>query len=132
MLQIYELLYHNKQIAIEIVCYAYRIAIIGHPRNAIKGFGGTGLYPLFLVQLHKLLGEYQAAGLKGDYGNTSWLVHRPNVVTTVQNMISTLPPEPVRKQKKRRTTIDIAGRLGYQINACRSIRPVVVHETGTE
>ena len=49
--------------------------------------------------------------MKGDFGDASWLVHRPNVVTTVQNAILTLPTEPVRKQKKRRTTIDIAGRL---------------------
>nr|CCA19880.1 conserved hypothetical protein [Albugo laibachii Nc14] len=101
----------SKQIAIEIACYAYRSAIIEQSSNAIEGFRGTGLYPLSLVQLHKRLGEYQAGGVKGDFGIASWLVRRPNVVTTVENAILTLSPEPVRKQKKRRTTIDIAGRL---------------------
>nr|CCA27473.1 hypothetical protein ALNC14_136170 [Albugo laibachii Nc14] len=83
----------SKQTAIEIACYAYRSAIIEQFSNAIEGSG------------------YQAGGVKGDFGNASWLVRRPNVVATVQNAILTLPPEPVRKQKKRRTTIDIAGRL---------------------
>nr|CCA27457.1 PREDICTED: similar to conserved hypothetical protein [Albugo laibachii Nc14] len=101
----------SKQIAIEIACYAYRSAIIEQSSNAIEGFRGTGLYPLSLVQLHKRLGEYQAGEVKGDFGNASWLVRHPNVVATVQNAILTVPPEPVRKQKKRRTTIDIAGRL---------------------
>ena len=101
----------SKQTAIYIACCVYRIAIIDHSRNAIEGFRGTGLYPLSLVQLHKLLGEYQAGAVKGDYGNASWLVRRPNVVNIVENAIFTLPREHVRNQKKRRTTIDIAGRL---------------------
>lgn len=101
----------SKKTAIEIACDAYRSTIIEHSNNAVEGFRGTGLYPLSLVQLHKRLGEYQAGGVKGDFGNASWLVRRPNVVATVQNAILTLPPEPARKQKKRRTTIDIAGRL---------------------
>nr|CCA14710.1 conserved hypothetical protein [Albugo laibachii Nc14] len=101
----------SKQTAIEIACYAYRSAIIEHSSYAIEGFRGTRLYPLSLVQLHKRLGEYQAGGVKGDFGNASWLVRRPNVIATVQNAILSLPPESIRRQKKRRTTIDIAGRL---------------------
>ena len=47
----------SKQTAIEIACYAYRIAIIDHSRNAIEEFRCTALFPLSLVQLHKCLGE---------------------------------------------------------------------------
>nr|CCA27190.1 AlNc14C473G11844 [Albugo laibachii Nc14] len=82
----------SKQTAIKIACYAYRSAIIEHSSNAIEGVWGTGLYPLSLVQLHKRLGEYQAGGVKDDFGNASWLVRRPNVVATVQNATLTFPP----------------------------------------
>nr|CCA25263.1 AlNc14C285G10172 [Albugo laibachii Nc14] len=101
----------SKQTAIEIAGYAYRSAIIQHSSNTIEGFRGTGLYPISLVQLHKRLDEYQAGGVKGYFGNASWLVRHPNVVSTVQNAILTLPPEHVLKQKRCRTTIDVAGRL---------------------
>ena len=101
----------SKQTAIEIACYAYHSTITEDSNNTIEGFQGTGLYHLSLIQLHKRLGEYQAGRVKGDFGNASWLVRRPNVVATVQNAILTLRPELVRKQKKRRTTIDIAGSL---------------------
>ena len=57
------------------------------------------------------LGECKAGEVKCDFGNASWLVRRSNVVSTVNNVILTLPPEFVSKQKKRRTAIDIAGRL---------------------
>nr|CCA21989.1 AlNc14C140G7217 [Albugo laibachii Nc14]CCA27564.1 AlNc14C574G12196 [Albugo laibachii Nc14] len=84
---------------------------VEHLSNAVEGFRSTRLYPLSLVQLYKRLGDYQAGGVKGDFGIAPWIVRRPNVVATVQNAILNLPQEPVRKQKKLRTTIDIAGRL---------------------
>ena len=82
-----------------------------HSSIAVDFFRGSGIYHLSLVLLHKRLGEYQADGVKGDFGNASWLIRRPNVVSTVQNAIITLPPDLVRKQKKHRTTINIAVRL---------------------
>ena len=100
-----------KQTAIDFACYAYRSTIIENSWNAIEGFRGTGLYPVSLIQLHKRLGEYQAGGVKGDFGNAPWLVRRPNVVSTVHNAIVILHPKLVRKPKKRRTTIDIVDRL---------------------
>ena len=100
-----------NQTAIEIACYANRSAIIERTSNAIEGFRGTGLFPLSPIQIHKRIGEYRAGGVKGDFGNASWLVRRPNVVSTVQNAILPLYPELARKQKKRKITIDIAGRL---------------------
>ena len=87
----------SKQTAIEVACDAYRSAIIEHYSDAIEGSWDTGLYPLSPLQPHKRLGEYQARGVKGDFGNDSWLVRRPNVIDKVQNAILTLPPEPLRK-----------------------------------
>ena len=86
-----------KQTAIDIACYACCIATIPHSKNVIEGIQGTVLYPRSLIQLHKHLGEYQAWEVTCDFGNASWLIHRPNVVATVQNAIFTLPTEPVRK-----------------------------------
>ena len=101
----------SKQTAIEIACYPYRITIIENSSNAIEGSRGNGLYSLSLIQLHKRLGEYQAGGWNIDFGNASWLVRRPNEFSTDQNAILTLPSELLRKKKKRRTKIDITGRL---------------------
>nr|CCA24637.1 AlNc14C250G9626 [Albugo laibachii Nc14] len=101
----------SKQTDIEIACYVYRSAIIQDSSNANESFRGTALYPLSLVQLQKRLGESQAGGVEGDFGNASWLVRLLNVVATVQNAIVTLPTQSVRKQKKRTTTIDIADSL---------------------
>ena len=101
----------SKQTAFEIAWYAYRGAIIKNFSNEFKGLRGTGLYALTLIQLHKRIDEYQSGGIYGDFKTASWLVRRPYVVASAQNANLTLPPEPARKKKKRRKTIDTAGRL---------------------
>ena len=48
----------SKQTGIENACYAFRSAVTDHSCNAIERLRGTGIYPFYLIELHKSIDEY--------------------------------------------------------------------------
>ncbi|RLN44862.1 hypothetical protein BBJ28_00021430 [Nothophytophthora sp. Chile5] len=83
-----------KADAIRIACDAYRATIMERPFNAIRGFQGTGVWPLSLVQMHRRLLLYRSGGVKGGIGTAEWLKRREEVQAAVRDNILTLPPPP--------------------------------------
>ncbi|KAG6946069.1 hypothetical protein JG688_00016223 [Phytophthora aleatoria] len=89
----------------------YQRALIDKPTSAINGFQECGVWPLSLVELRARLALYKGGGIKGDISTAEWLTHRDAVIEEVSKGILFLPPVAVTGKKRKRTTVDVAGRL---------------------
>ncbi|KAE9020102.1 hypothetical protein PR002_g12617 [Phytophthora rubi] len=67
--------------------------------------------PLSMVDLRARSALYRGGGVKGNIGTAEWLKHREAVIEEVRNELLLLPPATVTGKKRKRTTVDVAGRL---------------------
>ncbi|KAG6623433.1 uncharacterized protein IUM83_06371 [Phytophthora cinnamomi] len=101
----------RKTTAIGMACTAYRRALMDKPSSAVNGFRECGIWPLSMVQLKACLALYKGGGVKGKIGTADWLKHREAVIDEVRTEILLLPPVPVTGKKRKRSTVDVAGRF---------------------
>ncbi|KAG3180020.1 hypothetical protein PC128_g15752 [Phytophthora cactorum] len=101
----------RKTNAIEMACTAYQRALINKPTSAVNGFRECAIWPLSLVELRARLALYKGGGVKGDISTAAWLTHRDAVIDEVRKEILLLPPFDITGKKRKRTTVDVAGRL---------------------
>ncbi|KAG4061655.1 hypothetical protein PC123_g3478 [Phytophthora cactorum] len=101
----------RKTNAIEMACTAYQRALINKPTSAVNGFRECAIWPLSLVELRARLALYKSGGVKGDISTAAWLTHRDAVIDEVRKEILLLPPFDITGKKRKRTTVDVAGRL---------------------
>ncbi|KAG2860968.1 hypothetical protein PC129_g10273 [Phytophthora cactorum] len=101
----------RKTNAIEMACTAYQRALINKPTSAVNGFRECAIWPLSLVELRARLVLYKGGGVKGDISTAAWLTHRDAVIDEVRKEILLLPPFDITGKKRKRTTVDVAGRL---------------------
>lgn len=94
----------TKEAALKIGCEAWSEIV---PKKHIEaGFRTAGLFPPSLDAMRSRLRLYQDNGVQGKATKASWLQHRERMRAEVL----LLPPKRTA-QKRKRKTIDVAGRL---------------------
>lgn len=94
----------SKPAALSIGCESWNEMI---PKKHIEaGFRTAGLFPPSLDAMRARLRLYQDNGVKDKVTKAAWLKHRE----TLRDDILSLPPKRT-SQKRKRKTIDVAGRL---------------------
>ncbi|KAG3016920.1 hypothetical protein PC119_g11202 [Phytophthora cactorum] len=98
----------------------YGILLVTLPANATHLFQplDVALFKPYKDCVHDLMLERLCsindpvvAVSRGDIGTAAWLTHRDAVIEEVRKEILLLPPFDVTGKKRKRTTVDVAGRL---------------------
>ncbi|OWZ16207.1 hypothetical protein PHMEG_00010028 [Phytophthora megakarya] len=101
----------RKTNAVQMACTAYRRSLLDKPTSAVNGFRECGIWSLLLVKLCERLALYQGGGVKCTLGTAEWLTHREAIIDAVRTEVLLFPPVATTSKKRKRTTVDVAGRL---------------------